>query len=432
MNVGQMKAFLGEQQPAVNPDKAIKKQLQEEGLRQAAEFQQQQAAKVSVSSTQTTIGMKMLSQALDNAVVLDGKQNSAKSHKSDAGADNEKKSSLFDFEEIAKNVMKFVGNVINGAAKSGASSEKLSELIGQAREGVAKGIALAEKDIGGLMNDDIAEGIDRSRSLIGDRLDDLEKRLLGSDQKNSTNATQNVQSASLAARESKDGAMLIRTKDGDELTLSFESLRQFQYSQQSFTAVGDKNVVSDNSDNAGSLANLQSYSFYEKTGISFSLKGELDEDEMEAIADLVGQAHDLADTFFSGDLDKAFDQALKVGFNDEELAGFAMQLNHTKQTEVTQAYQNVKNFKEDSEGSLGNGNVINSIAKYMDKMMELLNKAEEKLESGNEYGSLVNGLISEMEDVQVPDLVSAINRFNEFNKRLVNAMPTPVPSEADA
>ncbi|MCW8109611.1 DUF5610 domain-containing protein [Alteromonas ponticola] len=429
MNVGQMKAFLGEQQPAVNPDKAIKKQLQEEGLRQAAEFQEQQAAKVSVSSTQTTIGMRMLSQALDNAVVLDGKQNSGRRDKTEDTTQEEKPSTLFDFEEIAKNVMKFVGNVINGAAKNGASTEKLSELIGQAREGVAKGIAMAEKEIGGLMNDDIAGGIDRSRSLLGEKLDKLEERLLGPNEANNTRAAQAV---SVGTSESRDGAILIRTKDGDELSLNFESLRQFQYNQQSMVSIRDNAVEGNGAGSAGELTDMQSYSFRETAGISFSLKGELDEDEMEAIAELVDQAHDLADTFFSGDMDKAFEQALKIGFNDEELAGFAMQLNHTKQTEVVQAYQNVKNYKEDSDGTLGKGNVVNSIAKYMDKMMDLLNKADERLESGNDYGAIVNGLISQMEDVQVPDLISAINRFHEFNKRLVNAMPNPVSSELNA
>ncbi|MCW8092704.1 DUF5610 domain-containing protein [Alteromonas sp. ASW11-130] len=432
MNVGQMKAFLGEQSPAVSPDKAIKKQLQEEGLRQAAEFQQQQAAKVSVSSNQTTIGMKVLSQTLDNSIILDGKKNPDKSHKAEDAAEKNAQSSLFDFEKIAKNVMKFVGNVINGAAKSGASSEKLGELIGQAREGVAKGFAMAEKEIGGLMNDEIAEGIDRSRSLLADKLDELEKRLTGTEATNTANPVHGSQALGVGASEYKEGAILIRTKDGDELTLSFENLREFQYNQQSIISLGDKFTEGEDAGNTSSLSQIQRYSFYEKTGISFSLQGELDDEEMEAIADLVGQAHDLADTFFSGDLDKAFEQALKVGYNDEELAGFAMQLNHTQQTEVVQAYQNVRNYKEGGEGSLGNGNVINSIAKYMDKMMDLLNHADEKLESGNEYGALVNGLISQMEDVQVPDLVSAINRFNEFNKRLLNAMPTPVPDEANA
>ncbi len=424
MNVGQMKAFLGEQQSAVHPDKAIKKQLQEEGLRQAAEFQQQQSAKVSVSSTQTTIGMKMLSQALDNSIVLDGKQNNSKNEHIEDSQEKVKQSSLFDFEKIAKNVMKFVGGVIGSAAKNGASSDKLSELITQARDGVAKGIAMAEKEIGGLMNDEIADGIDRSRNLLTDRLDELEKRLLGNDEEQNIQSARGVQSLSLGASESKDGSILIRTKDGDELRLSFESLREFQYNQQSVLSLGEQVAEGEAADNANTVSEIGNYAFYERAGISFSLKGELDESELEAIADLVGQANELANTFFSGDLDKAFEQALKIGFNDEELAVFAMKLNHTQQTEVVQAYENVRNFKEDSEGSLGKGNVISSIAKYMDKMMELLGKADEKLESGSEYSSLVNGLISQMEDVQVPDLVSAINRFHEFNNRLLNAMPS--------
>ena len=76
MNVSQVKAFMGDQKAdekaAVHPNDAIKQQLQKEGLQQAAEFAKQQAATVTVNSSQTTIGLKVVSGALNQNVSIDG------------------------------------------------------------------------------------------------------------------------------------------------------------------------------------------------------------------------------------------------------------------------------------------------------------------------------------------------------------------------
>lgn len=422
MNVGQIKAFLGDQKASVSPDTALKKQLQEEGLRQAAEFKQSQSTAVSVSSSNTAIGLKIFSGSLTQAVKLDGKQ--APEAKPDKTEDKNK--SLFDFEKVARNVMRFVGGVIEGAARGGADQEKLNNLFSQAREGVAKGIAMAEKDIGGFMNDEIKEGIDRSRNLINDRIDSLEKRLLGGEEAENVSGVNAALTA--GASDSRSGNILIRTRDGDELTLSFESLRQFQYAQQTqVTASTTGNTGTEGStgaaENTVTASQTSLYQYFERSGISFSLKGELDEDELKAIADLVEDANDLADTFFGGDLDKAFEEALSLGFDDNELVGYALQLNHTKQSQVVEAYESIKHYRDENAEANKYGNVVSPISQYMDKMLSTMDSAGEKLQSGEDYSNMISGIINKMEDVQVPDLLSAINRFHTFNQRLLDAMP---------
>ena len=430
MNVGQIKAFLGDQKASVHPETALKKQLQEEGLRQAAEFKQSQSTAVSVSSSNTAIGLKIFSGSLSQAVKLDGKQ--APEEKPDKAEDKNK--SLFDFEKVARNVMRFVGGVIEGAARGGADQEKLNSLFSQAREGVAKGIAMAEKDIGSFMNDEIKEGIDRSRNLINDRIDSLEKRLLGGDDASAVNSV----SASLVAgaSDSRSGNILIRTRDGDELTLSFESLRQFQFAQQTQVTSSAAQTTNNEGDNTGAgisetTSQTSLYQYFERSGISFSLNGELDEDEMKAIADLVSKANDLADTFFAGDMDKAFEEALALGFDDKELVGYALQLNHTKQSQVVEAYESIQHYRDDNADANKYGNVVSPISQYMDKMMDTMNSAGEKLQSGEDYSNLIAGIINKMEDVQVPDLLTAINRFHTFNQRLLDAMPGNEPVTAE-
>jgi len=430
MNVGQIKAFMNEQKvdqkadqtASVNPNEALKKQLQQEGLQQAAEFSKQQTASVTVSSSQTSIGMRIVNSSLNQSLEIDGQKPKDIKEKNV----EEKSNSLFDFEKVARNVLKFVGGVIRGAADGGASSEKLNSLFSQAREGVSRGFTMAEKDLAGFMNEEIQQGMTKSRDLIDTGINDLETDILGRQQPNAvTLSSLNA----VAATDEKSGSLLIRTKDGDEVSFSFESLRSFQAAQQiNFQAQasqeqgGGSGEQSESSISA-SYSQQTSYQYYERSGISFSLKGELDEDELASIADLVGQVQDLADTFYSGDIDKAFEEALKLGFDDKELVGYALQLNRTTQTEVLKTYENIKHYNENEKDNSKFGNVVSPVAQYLEKMMDTLASAENKLASSEDYNTLIAGLINEMKDVQVPDLISAINRFRSFNQTLLDGLP---------
>ena len=132
------------------------------------------SASVSIISSQTTVGLKIYNGSMQQNVAVNGER-----AKQATEFEANKPATLFDFEKVAENVMRFVGGVIKGAANSGANEEQLNSLFSQAREGVAKGIKLAERDIGGLMNDEIAEGISNSRSLLDQQIGELENQLLG-------------------------------------------------------------------------------------------------------------------------------------------------------------------------------------------------------------------------------------------------------------
>lgn len=427
MNVGQIKAFMGdqkvdqkaEQKATVHPNEALKKQLQQDGMQQALEFSKQQAASVSVSSSQTSIGLSVVSSSLNEALEIDGQKPQETKEKNI----EEKSSSLFDFEKVARNVLKFVGGVIRGAASGGASDEKLNGLFSQAREGVSRGFAMAEKDLAGFMNEEIEQGVTKSRDLIDTGINELETDIFGRQQPNGV-ALSSLDT--VAATDEKNGSLLIRTKDGDEVSFSFESLRSFQASQQlNFQAQTSQEQSGEQGESSVSASYSQqaSYQYYERSGISFSLKGELDEDELESIADLVGQVQDLADTFYSGDIDKAFEEALDLGFDDKELVGYALQLNRTTQTEVLKTYENIQHYNEDNSDNAKYGNVVSPVAQYLEKMMDTFANAENKLASSDDYNALISGLINEMKDVQVPDLISAINRFRSFNQTLLDGLP---------
>lgn len=424
MNVGQIKAFMGDQKAdqktAVHPNEALKKQLQQDGLQQAAELAKQQASTVSVNSTQTSIGLRVVSGSLSQTLEIDGQKPKELADKKV----EEKNNSLFDFEKVAKNVMRFVGGVIRGAADGGASDEKLNGLFSQAREGVSRGFAMAEKDLAGFMNEELENGISKSRELIDTGIDDLETDIFNRQGVENGNVARVSTLSAASVSNEQSGQLSIRTKDGDEVTFSFESLQSFQASQQ--TSFQTQSISDGSGDGATTNVSAQqttAFEYYERSGISFSLKGELDEAEMKSIADLVGQVQDLADTFYKGDVDKAFEEALSLGFDDKELVGYALQLNRSTQTDVLKAYENIQHYNEDKDGRSQYGNVVSPVSQYLEKMMNTFESAETTLASNEDYNTLIAGLISNMEDVQVPDLISAINRFHTFNQTLLDGLP---------
>ena len=110
MSVDSIPAAKGGQATVEKPDVTLKKQLQQEGLRQAREFQQSsQATQVTVS--QTRVGSTVLVSSLEQEVVL--KERRFDNRQFDKAEENK---SAFDFEEVASNVLKFVGGVVRGAA----------------------------------------------------------------------------------------------------------------------------------------------------------------------------------------------------------------------------------------------------------------------------------------------------------------------------
>ncbi len=435
MNVGQIKAFMGDQKAdqtaTVHPNEVNKKQLQQDGLRQVAEFARHQAASVYVSSNQTTIGFRVVSTSLSQSLVIDGQHPESIKDKNVEDAST----NTFDYEKIARNVLKFVGGVIRGAANGGASEDKLNELFSQAREGVSRGFEMAGKELEGFMNDEIEQGMTKSRELIDTGINELEDDIFG---RSSNDSVAISALNAVSASDERSGNLVIKTKDGDEVTFSFESFRAFQAAQQISVSAQYSETARGNGQGQDSEAQQNyafhaqrssSYQYYERSGISFSLKGELDEDELKSIADLIGQIQDLADTFFSGDIEKAFEEAMSLGFDDKELVGYALQLNRTTQTEVLKTYENIKHYNDEREDRSKYGNVVSPISQYLDKMMSTFENAESKLASSDDYNTLITGLFSKMEDFQTSDIVSAINQFHSFNRKLLEALPQTTESK---
>ena len=465
MNISQLKAFLGDKPQHLGNDNSIQNQLREAGLKQAISGQNSDASqKLDQFSSSASLGVRIYANALNNTLEVDRR-------KPDFSVPDPKEieASLFDFEEIAKNVLKFVGSALKNAQNRGADQGELNDLFEQATSGVLKGIKLAEQDLAGFLNEEITNGISQSKNLIEDGIANLKRDILKPDALDPSESSQSVVNTSSVAYEKQQSAeIIIRTRDGDEVNISFEDLEQFEYSQRQVqqpvkdldVSANDKVVVPEQSETASAstdpletrtaaaetsrknvggtfdvideAAEEAKYStkpiehnavFYQENSFSFSVKGELDEGELKAIGKLVADANELADEFFNGDIETAFKQALELGYDEQELSSFALQLTKIENTQVIKAYETISRFDEESIGN-DPAKAVKPVADYLDKLLNVLDGSRLRLEDNKSYENVINELINKFgEDVATPDSISAINRFNEFNQKLVNNLP---------
>ena len=401
MNLGEIKAVQSEQPKVVRPDVALNKQLQQDGLKQAKELQQSFANANQDISDNRKVAARVLGVSISQSLTIEGRTSDV-SAKTDDDEQKAKKP-LFDFEEVARNVLNFVGNVIKKAASDGAPDDKLNSLFEQARYGVSKGIKLAEDELGDKATDEVKEGIANSKASIFDGIKDLETSIFDKTEKNTS-----IVSNSLSIQKAELSEFSVRTRDGDEVRISF-GMRE-NASKESFTL-----------DNGNSQSKLV---YQQTTSFSMQVKGELDEGELKAIGNLVAQADDVANMFYRGNIEQAYEKALDIGYDNKELQSFALQLTKVESSQKIQKYGEVQQYSDTPSADL---KAPKAVAEYLNKVLNGMNQASEQLGSQEDFNSIINSLVNEMKDVQVPDILTAINRFHTFNAKLLEGLNIDKP-----
>ncbi|GGZ76138.1 DUF5610 domain-containing protein [Paraglaciecola chathamensis] len=466
MNINEIKAFMHEKPAHLGEASSVQNKLRDAGLEQAQTMLGDKASLSDKGASKSVFAAQVLMNSMSHSVSLG--LNKPEFRAAQQTEQKEESKGLFDFEEVARNVLNFVGGAVKNAKNNGADEEALNSLLEQARAGVLKGIGMAEKDLAGIMNDDIKTGIRRSQELIDTGLQKLRESIFGETQEASAAIATKVALESQVNYERRDsGELRIRTLDGDEVMIRFEDLESFEFNQKllkeveeeqifqrpveptkpdvvnttenniqndvnkepvarEFNTAGDTVVAEENNatntHEASRVTSTERYEHFNSNALSFTVQGELDEDELNAIGTLVADASDLADEFFNGDIESAFNQALKLGYDEKELTGFALQLTRQEQTQSIQAYESVSHFSEDDPRGDPN-KTVKPVAHYLDKMLDVFEQSRQKLESGEQYDDLINGLINQMGEVHTPDLISAIQRFHSFNQKLLNGLP---------
>ena len=236
--------------------------------------------------------------------------------------------------QAARTILDFVTQRIHADAANGASQQELLERLDQGLQGFIKGFNEAKDIIEGLglLTPALAEEINDTYARVTGGIEALRDNILGkaddSSEIGEANHTTQLSRVLVAAQtnQSSSFSLSLTTQDGDRVTIEIA-----RSSQSSFSAAFDHNA------NGSSLSINQQRS----TSSSFSLNviGELDEGELGAINQLLQDVDTIANDFFGGRLDQAFEQALQLEINREELSSLNLQLKKTTTVQALAAYQ---------------------------------------------------------------------------------------------
>lgn len=226
--------------------------------------------------------------------------------------------------DVAGRILNFVQARLQQEADSGADTERLTKLMSQARTGVEKGFSEARDQIKalGLMNEKLAADIDESFSRVQDGLKDLEARFLGTSAPVERAAVSLVESASRNVF-----SFEVKTADGDRVSMRME--------EQQYTA-SSRNLGQSGGASVASATDVSLFS----GRYAFSVEGNLDAGEREALSGLFADVQKVAGKFFEGDIQGAFNAAQSLSLGGPELASFSLNLNSSR-TVSAAAYESV-------------------------------------------------------------------------------------------
>jgi hypothetical protein len=303
-----------------------------------------------------------------------------------------------DAQAVATTMLDFVQRGLDQLRSRGADDNRIEQRLEAAKEGIAKGYDQAEQQLKdmGLLNDELKAEIDQGRNLINLGLDQITRgQYEENNQSRDANAGMPALSSSLySSQASQQNSMSLElmTKDGDRISLSFkQSAQSSSYSEQQ----GNQFMTV-----AG---------FEQGTEWQMDVIGDLDEGEQAALSSLLQGVEKLSSTFFSGDLGGALEQAMKLGFDGNELASMSLNLRQEAFSSVSRAYNSVQPKLPTPELE----NLSSSLLGYNDDYLSALDQAK----SFSAPETLLNALVDQMfPDDNLKDI------FQAYNQGLNNAV----------
>lgn len=333
------------------------------------------------------------------------------------------------------NILQFIEQRLASEQLSGASNEELDILLEQGLSGFKQGFSEADAILGD-QSDVVSEAITQ---LYNEVIDGFEKltaqyitnessdtdgvinpsqdvgelstnRPISSDSTNNTINTSGVTSSNgidllgadrlnsfKGSLDFNDSSSFKNSLDADLITSVFEDNNIFvdnnnsvsatiDYSRQNtsrfeiFTRDGDR--VSIQANNTINFNNRSNVTGNTSAQFGLSIEGDIDEEEAAAIQSLLDEVISLSQDFYNGDIDQAFEKALNVNFNQQEIASFAINLRQTEQFSVAAIYQPIASNTLSPQGSDTNLNRLDAttreaflvIGEFVSRVLESLNE----------------------------------------------------------
>lgn len=262
-------------------------------------------------------------------------------------------------EKVANNILGFIERRLQMDVAEGASQEDLQARLEAGLAGFKKGFAEASEKLEALslLSPEIKTDIGKTYDLVLEGVDELRSKFI-----QSTQPTEEAPKAAptttdvIKTTETKKPATKLDVPSFIPATSSYVGYGNYEYGRArefSFeltTKEGDKITIKASSSEGLALeagragrgnnsSGALNASYSSSQSFSLSIEGDLNEDELTAINDLLGRVNDLAGQFFNGNLDAAFDQAMNMGYDAEQIGSFSLNLAQAEIQQVTQAYQ---------------------------------------------------------------------------------------------
>ena len=308
--------------------------------------------------------------------------------------------------KVAERILGFVGGNMAREAAAGADSEQLQKHMQEFRKGVEKGFADARKILDGMgvLNGQVAANIDDTYKRIQDGLGELDQRYAAPVSSSGGTTAVAAYSERFAAQ-AQSFELDITTRDGDKLHIAVAQASA-SYSQSSVAAASD-----------GSASTVQvssQSSSLQIAGLQISVEGELDDEERAALSKLFGQVQELSDKFYAGDLQGAFDQALKLELDGSQLTSLSLHLTQTSIRQATDAYSAVA-----EQGGQPASAVNGALIDYAKGLLEALRSSNEASDNARDtLEQLLHGSLALDERFDKPRL----DKADSFNQRLLDGL----------
>jgi hypothetical protein len=253
-------------------------------------------------------------------------------------------------EKVAMRISDFVAQGLENARARGASDERLDQMYQAAISGVEKGFKEATEilDELGMLSEETASTIEQTKDLTFEALAGLAP---------GSNETAPSRQVSLSAAErfskSESFSLQVMTQEGDKVTIRFNS------------AASETASLGYYSDDEASAASFG----LERTASSdyrFSVKGDLNNDELEALQNLIQDINLIAQDFYSGDIQDAFEQATELEMDKSQLMNLNVTMTQSVSYSAVSAYQEVQQL----DNPLGNnGRHLGQLMNNMDRFI---------------------------------------------------------------
>ncbi|WP_301154391.1 DUF5610 domain-containing protein [Metapseudomonas otitidis] len=278
-------------------------------------------------------------------------------------------------DKVAGRILDFVGGRIQAEAANGADPEKLQKMLDQARQGVEKGFAEAKKILQGMgvLGGKIASDIEDTFQRVQDGLAKIGSTYgLGNapagDTSSVSSAAASASTSTLVARSSTFD-MEVTTREGDKLKISIAQASA-NWSSTSASASSTRTSGNGGTSTSTSAQASASSGSLQIGGWSVQIEGDLNDDEKAALTDLLGQVQDISSKFYSGDLSGAFDRALALNMNGDQLASMSLNLSQTTYAQATSTYGAVS-----EEGGQPASAVNTSLRDYAKGLLDAMKSA---------------------------------------------------------